>query len=218
MSQFDELLAQLTAVQEEQSTLAKALPQEGGEDDKAIQAAAAEAAKGQQATNANAANPEDETGESSLTKSLTIGEQTYDVVDAEALIKSLEGLDGRVTEQEAVLAKGIEALIGLVKGQGDMIKGQGDLIKSLQGKIAELGNQGVGRKTMLSVTERQTSGEHLAKSQQEDGMTKEQFLAKSEAAWNAQVISGVEFSSVDVALRTGNKLDPNLIQRIVNHK
>ena len=52
MSQFDELLAQLNAAQEEQSTLAKALPAEGGKDDKTIQTAAAEGAEGK--------NPEDE--------------------------------------------------------------------------------------------------------------------------------------------------------------
>ncbi|QNJ57316.1 hypothetical protein Dolphis_9 [Pseudomonas phage Dolphis] len=211
MSQFDELLAQLNAAQEEQSTLAKALPQEGGEDDKAIQAASAEGAEANK-------NPEDEEGEGSLTKSLVIGDEQVDVVDAEQLIKSLEGLTGRVSEQEDVLAKGITGVISLVKGYGDMIKGQGELIKSMQGQLAALGNQGAGRKTVLNVNEPQRVNETMAKSQQEEGMNKEQFMAKSEAAWNANVINGIEYASVDTALRTGNKLAPELIQRIVNFK
>lgn len=212
MSQFDDLLAQLHAVEEEQSTMAKALPQEGGEDDNAIQTAAAEGAEGEN-------NPEDEDDTNKpLAKSMTIDGEDVEVVDAEELVKSLHDLTGRLDETESVLAKGLGAAIGMLKTQGELLKGQGDLIKSMQGQIAKMAGQGAGRKTVLNVHERQPAGETLVKSQQDDGITKEQFLAKSEAAWNAGVISGVEFSSVDVALRTGNKLDTGLINRIVNHK
>lgn len=212
MSQFDELLAQLNAEQEEQSTLAKALPADDGEDDEAIQAAADEDAEGDK-------NPEDEEDEGAeedddapLVKStiLTAEGEEFEVVDAEALVKSLHDVQGRVTEVESVLAKGLETAIG-------MIKTQGELIKSLQGQIKKLGSQGVGRKTVLSVTEK-PSVDTLAKSQQEEGLTKEQFLAKSEAAWQAGAITGIEYTAVDVALRSGQKLDPSLINRIINHK
>lgn len=209
MSQFDELLAQLNAEQEEQSTLAKALPADDGEDDQAIQAAAAEGAEGED-------NPEDEDddaegGEAPLTKSMKIGDEEVELVDAEALIKSIGLMDGRVTEVESVLVKGLESALGMIKSQGDMIK-------SLQGQITKLGTQGAGRKAVLTVHEKPNTETPLTKSQPDGELTKEQFLVKSEAAWNAGVINGVEFSSVDVALRTGNKLDAGLIQRIVNHK
>jgi hypothetical protein len=205
MSQFDELLAQLNAEQEEQSTLAKALPAEDGEDDEAIQAAAEEGAE-------DSKNPEDaeEGDDKPLAKSMTVDGEEVEVVDAGELIKSLHDVTGRVTEVEGVLAKGLETAIG-------MIKTQGELIKSLQGQIKKLGSQGAGRKAVLAVHEK-PAVDTLAKSQQDDGMTKEQFLAKSEAAWNAGAISGIEFSAVDVALRTGSKLDSGLINRIVNHK
>ena len=54
MSQFDELLAQLKSAEDEQTTLAKALPAEDGKDDEAIQAAADEG---------DEPNPEDEESE-----------------------------------------------------------------------------------------------------------------------------------------------------------
>ncbi|MBB3017701.1 hypothetical protein FHR70_000741 [Microvirga lupini] len=203
---FDELLAQLNAEQEEQSTLAKALPADGGEDDKAIQTASAEGAEGENT------NPEDEgeEGKQPLAKSMTTAEgEELEIVDAGELIKSLHDLTGRTTVVEETLTKGLEAALGLIKGQGDMIK-------SLQGQISKLGGQGAGRKTVLAVHERAApAAETLAKSQAEEGMTKEQFLAKSEAAWQANKITGIEFSAVDAALRTGGKLDPSLIQRIV---
>ncbi|MNM84051.1 hypothetical protein D3C76_924020 [compost metagenome] len=209
MSQFDELLAQLTAAEEEQSTLAKALPEADGEDDKTIQTAADEGAEGEE-------NPEDEededAGETPMTKSMVVDGEEVEVVDAEALIKSVQDLGGRMGKAEEVLAKGLASALGLIKGQGD-------LIKSLQDQVKQLGGKGAGRKTVLTVHEKPAAtSETLAKSQQDEGLTKDQFLAKSEAAWTAGVISGVEFSSVDVALRTGNKLDSGLISRIVNHK
>lgn len=206
MSQFDELLAQLTAAQEEQSTLAKAIPEEAGKDDEEIQTAAAEGAD---------ANPEDEEEEDEgadkapLAKSLTVDGQDFEVVDAEELVKSLHDVTGRVTEVETVLAKGLEGALGLIKSQGE-------LIKSMQDQIKQLGGKGAGRKTVLAVHEKQPAGEPLAKSQQEEGLTKEVFLAKSEAAWQANKISGIEYSTVDAALRNGGQLPPDLIKRIMS--
>lgn len=204
MSQFDELLAQLTAAQEEQSTLAKAIPEEAGKDDEEIQTAAAEGAD---------ANPEDEedeegAGEKPMTKSMVVDGEEVEVVDAEQLIKSVQDLDGRLGKTEEVLAKGLESALGLIKGQGE-------LIKSLQDQIKQLGGKGAGRKTVLAVTEKPAI-EPLAKSQQEEGMTKEVFLAKSEAAWQANKISGIEYSTVDAALRNGGQLPPDLIKRIIS--
>lgn len=208
MSQFDELLAQLNAEQEEQSTLAKALPADDGEDDEAIQAAAEEGADAEN-------NPEDEEsegeGEKPMTKSMTVDGEEVEIVDAAELIKSLHDLTGRTTVVEETLTKGLEVALS-------MIKGQGELIKSLQGQVKKMGGQGAGRKTVLAVHEPKPAAETLAKSQQDEGMTPGILMAKSEAAWNAGAISGVEFSSVDVALRTGNKLDAGLLNRIVNHK
>lgn len=197
MSKFNELLAQLTAAQEEQSTLAKALPVEGGEDDKTIQAAAAEGAEGKK-------NPEDEESElgedgKPLAKSMTVDGEEVQIVDAEELIKSLQDLSVRTTETESVLAKGLTAVLELVAGQSVMIK-------SLQGQITKLGGQGAGRKTVLTVQEKPAVGEQaLAKSQagNEPAVTRDSIMAKANAAFDAGKITGHELTSIDVSLRQG---------------
>src|SRR5690554_4933237 len=114
MSQFNELLAQLKEVEEEQDTLAKSLPAAGGEESEN----ATIIAEGEHAN--EEINPEDE--ETSLTKSMKVGEEEFEIVDAEALIKSLDGLTERVTVQEDVLAKGLSSALKLILGQGELIK------------------------------------------------------------------------------------------------
>ncbi len=205
MSQFNELLAQLQAAEEEQSTLAKALPQEGGEDDEVIQAAAAEGAEGEE-------NPEDKDegeGEKPMAKSMIVDGEEVEVIDADQLVKSLEGLKGRVDEQESVLAKGLGTLVSLVKGQGD-------LIKSMQAQLTKLAGQPAGRKTVLSVHERQPAGEQLTKSQQDGQLTVGDFLAKSDAALQAKKITGLERTVIDVSVREGKPVDQGLIAKVLS--
>lgn len=208
MSQFNELLAQLTAVQEEQSTLAKALPAEGGEDDKTIQAAAAEGAKG---------NPEDDEPEldadgkpvaKPMAKSMTVDGEQVDIVDAGELIKSLQDLTVRTTETESVLAKGLTAVLGMVKGQTD-------LIKSMQSDIATLRGQGSGRKTVLTVMEKPVVGDPLAKSQaaSEPAVTRDSIMAKANTAFDARKITGLELTSIDVSLRQGVMPDQAILAK-----
>lgn len=203
MSQFDELLAQLTAEQEEQSTLAKALPAEDGEDDKAIQAAAEEGAEDM--------NPEDEEeeaeeeGDKPMAKSMTVDGEEYEVVDAEQLIKSLHDLTGRVSEHETVLAKALESTLGTIKAQGDMIK-------SLNARVEKLAGQGRGRKTVLAVHEKPAVGETLAKSQPE-GLTHGELMAKANAAFSAGKISGLELTTIDVSLRSNQQIDQGLLAK-----
>lgn len=205
MSQFDELLAQLSAEQEEQSTLAKALPAEDGEDDEAIQAAAEEGAEGEE-------NPEDaegeEEGDKPLAKSMTVDGEEVQVVDADELIKSLHDLTGRVEANESVLAKALESTLGTIKAQGEMIK-------SLNAKVTKLAGEGRGRKTVLSVMEKPSIDEPLAKSQPE-GMTHGEFMAKSDAAFAAKKITGLERTVIDVSLRQNQALDPGLIAKVMS--
>lgn len=205
MSEFAELLAQLNAAQEEQSTLAKALPAEGGKDDKTIQAASADGANG--------GNPEDDDidddlGDSPLAKSLNVEGQEFEVVDAGALIKSLQDLSARTDETESVLAKGLTAVIGLVKGQSE-------LIKSLQSQITKLGATGAGRKTVVSVLDKPVVGEQLAKSQgaEEPVVSRETIMAKANAAFDAKKISGLELTSLDVSLRNGVMPDQAILAK-----
>lgn len=203
MSQFNELLEQLKAAQEEQSTLAKALPAEGGKDDKTIQAAAADGA--------DAKNPEDDEDLSEdgkpLAKSMNVGGEEVELVDAGELIKSLNNLTERTTETESVLAKGMTAVIELVQGQSA-------LIKSLQGQINKLAGTGAGRKTVLSVLDKPAVGEQpLAKSHAEPQVTARDVLAKANAAYDAKKITGVELTSIDVSLRQGVMPDQSILAK-----
>lgn len=202
MSQFAELLAQLNAVDEEQTTLAKSIPSAGGDDDQAIQAAAAEGADN--------ANPEDtddvdENGEP-LKKSIDVNGEEVQLVDAEQLIKSIEGLTARADEQEEVLAKGLTSAIKLIQSQGEMIK-------SLQAQVKAIGNEGAGRKAALTLHEKaQAIPTTLAKS--ESALTVQEFLGKSEAAWKAGKLSGTEFTEIDVSLRQGLAPKAELVAKV----
>ncbi|MEN6544491.1 MAG: hypothetical protein ABFE07_00445 [Armatimonadia bacterium] len=208
MNQFEQLLAELNAAQEEQSTLAKAMPAEDGEDDEAIQAAAAEA--GADAGDKNPEDDDDEEGDEPIAKSIKIGDEEVQVVDAEALVKSLGDLTGRVEKGEEVLTKGLTSALALIKGQGA-------LIKSLQDQVTKLAGKGAGRKTVLTVHDKpQAEDSPLAKSQQ-DGLTPAEFLAKSHAAFDAKRITGKELTTIDVALRTNQvgTLDSALITKVI---
>jgi len=190
MSQFDELLAQLKAAEDEQTTLAKALPAEGGEDDQAIQAAAAEGD-----TEADDENPEDDDTEGDqppMAKSVTamVDGEEVEAVDATDLIKSLIE---RADKTDDVLAKALATTVSTIKAQGDMIK-------SLTAEVKKLAGQGKGRKTVLTVMEKPAAGETLAKSQQE-GFTPQEFMAKANAAFSAGKLTGKELTTLDVALR-----------------
>ncbi len=207
MSEFAELLAQLTAAQVEQSdTLAKALPSDSGKDDKTIQAAAGE-------TDPGKTNPEDEEDElgpdgKPMAKSMTVDGEEVEVVDAGALIKSLQDLTARTDEAESVLAKGLTAVIGLVNGQSA-------LIKSMQSQITKLSSAGAGRKTALVVHDRPGLGEQpMAKSVTDQPVvSRETIMAKANLAFDARKISGHELTSLDVSLRNGVMPDQTILAK-----
>ncbi|WP_201401981.1 hypothetical protein [Kaistia sp. 32K] len=194
------MLAQLNAEQEEQSTLAKSLPAEGGEDDQAIQAAAADAG-------AEPANPEDAAGaEPALAKSMTVGGEEVEVVDAEPLIKSLADLTGRVDEHDSVLAKGLTGAL-------DLIKTQGEMIKSLSSRVEKLSGEGRGRKTVLAITERPAALEQLAKSEQQQVHPGE-ILAKALNAQAAGKLSGQDVARCEAALNAGSTVPADILSRL----
>lgn len=209
---FDELLAELTLAAEEQSTLAKAMPADDGEDDEAIAAAAGEG-EGEEA------NPEDgegagddgeEAGEGDdkpMAKSMTVDGEEYEVVDAEQLIKSLHDLTGRVDAHEGVLAKALETTLGTIKAQGEMIK-------SLNAKVEKLAGQGRGRKTVLAISEKPEPGATLAKSHQQEAPKPGEILAKALSAQQAGKITAHDVSRCEIALQSGVAMPADVLARI----
>lgn len=217
---FEKLLAELNQATGEQETLAKSVAAAGAADTNAENAAAAAAATG-------AANPEDEETGDDLAKSIAAAEAATAAAAAagnpgaaaaeepvaipgEEIIKSLGLLDGRTTAVEETLTKGLTAALGLIKGQGE-------LIKSLQEQVTKLGSTGAGRKTVVTVHERNGAAETLAKSMgAPEGLPKAEVLAKANAAFDAKKITGLELTAVDVSLRNGQVPDAAVLAKILS--
>lgn len=217
---FEKLMAELKGLESEQETMSKALPAGEGEDDKNIQAAAAEGGDMVDDEGGEGGEPaaDDTTDDEPLGKSLGVvtlpnGEKA-EAVDGTELVKSLisqvEQLGAKQTESEGNLFKAIETTVGLLKSQGE-------ILKSMQAEIAKLRGEGRGRKTMLSITDKPDAGTQMAKSEPA-GVTAEEFLVKSHAAFDAKKISGLELATIDVALRQNKPgdIDPSLIQKVLS--
>lgn len=198
MSNFDTLLADLEKIKTEQETLAKSH---------------SEAANATNTDGGNAIKTDDtktdETKEGDeLTKSLGViklanGDEV-DALDGTLLVKSL--LE-RMDRTDGQIAGVISHLVGTIKSQGEMLK-------SMSEQINVLGAQGRGRRTVVAITPKNDGTTTLTKSEGE-GMTAEQFMLKSEAAWKAEKINGRELNNISVALRMNQPVDPALVSKVM---
>ena len=214
MSQFDKLLGELDTLTAEQADMSKALPSDDGKDDAKIQAAAED---GGGEAGAEGGAEEDEGDENDEPMGKSLGEVTLpdgtkaEAVDGTELVKSLIEQIGEIkTGAEATetkMAKALEGAVGLIKSQGEMIK-------SLTESVKKLSNEGRGRKTVLTISEKPGTTDTLKKSD-EQGMSAQDFMAKSNAAFDARQISGKELTVIDVSLRTGVAIEPALIQKVL---
>ncbi|HKT53428.1 MAG TPA: hypothetical protein VJP88_03190 [Caulobacteraceae bacterium] len=214
-TQFDALLAEIQGQGAETETFTKSV----NDDAARIDAAAAEAGaegegegedgkkkpvEGEGGEGAAAAGGEEKFG-----KSFTmVGEDGKEVqgYDATELLKSL--MD-RTETLEANSAKGLAAVLGVVKQQGE-------LIKSLYGEVRAMGAQGRGRKAVLAISE--TAGEDLSKSLQagadaaaaggaaKGGISRQEYIQHAQAAAGEGMI---EWHSANLAETCLNKgLEP----------
>lgn len=208
---FEKLLDEL-------ETMSKAMPSDDtGEDDKKIQAAAAEG--GEDDVNDGDDNvagiegdsdedPSDEELEGddkNMTKSFkfTLDDGTeVEAVNGTELVKSLMS---RIDKNEETLAKALGTAVTLIKSQGSMIK-------SLQEKINQLSGQGRGRKTVVSVVEKQST---LTKSQQGEGMTAHEFMAKALTAQAEGRITGIDVARAESYLNKGMPIPDDIVARVV---
>jgi hypothetical protein len=207
MSEFDELLKSLQDTQAEAEELVKALPTDKDGDDDKVEAAADEGDDSDESDKDEAAGePEDK---EPLAKSLVIDGEEYHAVDATDLIKSLSE---RMGSTEQVLAKALEITVATVKSQSVMLK-------SLSDKIDAFGRSGAGRKTVLTVLEKpavQGNVETLAKSQQPEGISTDDFFMKANSLFDNKKISGSELNVIAVSLREKHAIDPKLISKVLN--
>lgn len=195
-SAFDKLLGEL-------DTMTKALPAGDMDGDKKI----ALADEGDDSDKKKEGD-----GDNTMTKSMKVTLPDGTVVDAEdgtALVKSLLA---RVEDTEDVMAKALGSAIGLIKAQGEALAKNNDLVKSLQQKVADLSNEGKGRKTLVNIHENASA---VLTKAETPGMTGVEFMAKANAAHTAGKISGKDLTVIDVSLRSQQPVDPALIQKVL---
>lgn len=214
---FEKLLAELDSEAQEQETMRKALPADDGADEKKIRAAAAEGGMdGEIDPDIPFEDDEDEDEEEFIGKSLGMvtlesGEEV-EALDGTELVKSLIGkidsISAKNTETEGQMLKAMEKCLSLIQTQSD-------LIKSLQAEQNKLRGEGRGRKTVLNVSEKNVAGSQLAKSESAE-MNADEFLAKSNSAFDAGKITGLDLTTIDVCLRQGTSIDPAIIQKVLS--
>ena len=225
-SPFEALLGEL-------ATMTKALP--AGDGDAAIAAAAGDTGgkggkkaggdtvgdKGDKGKNGKISgedDPELDADGKPIMKALTvqIDGKNVEALDGTALIKSLmdtcEVLSKKVDESENIVAKALGTAVTLIKAQGEKIANQANLIKALQENVGEIGNEGRGRKTLLSIIDKPGI---LAKA--EDGaMTGAEFFAKANQAFDKKMITGKDLTIIDVSMRQNQAIDPGLVQKVLS--
>jgi hypothetical protein len=218
---FQTLLAEL----DELNVLAKSDPVDAGgdKDDKTIAAAADEGAgdkvAGEGDADAGAAGEGAEGGEGegegdeSLGKSfqfeLANGEKV-DAIDGTELIKSLTAqvgaLTGRLDESESTL-------LTVLTTATDLIKSQGAAINDLNTKVAELGNSGRGRKAIVAVIAKPEAD--LAKAEEPQGLTRNEFMLKAEAAFERGAMRGLDISMIETSFNKGLPVPENIRNRVL---
>jgi len=220
MSQFDQLMAELGQLGQDQEQMAKALPADDGKDDANIQAAAAEGGLGGEGGGEAAAGAgeggeaaetdKDKGGEgAAMAKSFQLTLEDGTVIEAQDGTEMVKALGDRLSSTETMMAKALGDTLALVKGQADMIKSLGEQVKKLSG-------EGRGRKAVLSVIEKPApAAATMAKSQQAEGVTPEIFFAKALDAQKAGRVSGVDIAVAESCLNRGVAIPENIVQRVM---
>ena len=153
---------------------------------------------------------EDEEDGEPMAKSFRIQDAAgneFEAVDGAALIK---GLMAQQSTQQEQMTKSVRGLVGIVQKQDK-------LLKSLIAKVEELGGQGRGRKSALSVHDRSDAGgEQMAKSSPAAGQRPHEILAKA-STLNQQGkggISGMDIARIEARVNRGEPIPADLVARI----
>jgi hypothetical protein len=130
----------------------------------------------------------------------------HEGIDATELLKSLVG---SVKATDSKLETGFQAMLGVVQKQGEMIK-------SLVGTVAGLQTGGVGRKAVLTVHDKTTpaAATDLVKSENEGGLTVDQFWGKAMEANKRGAISAADVSLLESRIQLRQELPAHLLARI----
>jgi len=223
---FESLIGDLQALSDarEQQVLAKSLAAADAADDDKVTAAAAEAGatlpEGGEAadgeTDADAAGGDAAGGEGD-DEGEPFGKSFFDqdgnpveVVDATEMLKSL---GARLEQTELGAGQAIGLAVDLIKSQGATIQSQGELLKSLATKVESLASQGRGRVATLSVADKPSVGEPLAKSEPA-GVAPQEFMAKALEAQRVGRLTGRDVSIAEGYLQKGLAVPADIVNRV----
>jgi hypothetical protein len=172
------------------------------------------------ATGGDKPNPDDKGGD--LAKSFTVkgpdGEE-FEAIDAGELLGNLQK---SLSSLETDAGEALGVCIELIKSQQAQIDG-------LTASVRKLGESGTGRKAVLSVVQRDTTSgqggkggsgaDTLAKGGQGGGestITRAEFLAKSEQAFDAGKLNGQELGLIETFINRGEPVPAHLIQKVAS--
>jgi hypothetical protein len=212
---FDTLLTEL-------DTLAKA---HKPDDDKKIESAAKEKDEDDEDEDED----DEEGGEMRKSFSVKLSDGSdLEVEDGAALVKALTD---RFEASEQKVLQTLDSAVAVIKSQGALIKSLSDnldsaqtavkaqdtLVKSLQADLKKIGSTGAGRKTVVSVSERQSQGatETMAKGGMPEGVSTEEFFAKADEKQKAGRITGADIALAEACLNSGQQVPANLIHRVM---
>ncbi|ELK5289381.1 hypothetical protein Q6670_004049 [Salmonella enterica] len=215
MSKFEELMATLNSIdaEAEAETLTKALPQEDGEDDKKIQAAADDAEGDDKDEKDDKEEGEGEDLEKCDLKKSFTNEEGEELIDATEI---LEGLQKSFADQESVLLKALPQMAGLLQSQSKQLKEQGDLIKSMQETLASFGTRGAGRKSTVTVLAKSHAATQNEPAKAEP-VSAADVMLKANQLFDQKLMTGIQLTKLDVALRNGFAPDAEVLALLAKH-
>ncbi|EMD0638851.1 hypothetical protein VPZ60_004267 [Salmonella enterica] len=215
MSKFDELMATLNSIdaEAEAETLTKALPQEDGEDDQKIQAAAEEAEGDDKEDKDDKGEGEGEALEKCDLKKSFTNEEGEELIDATEI---LEGLQKSFADQEGVLLKALPQMAGMIQAQNKQLKEQGELIKSMQETLASFGNRGAGRKSTVTVLAKSHAATQNEPAKPEQ-VSSADIMLKAHQLFDQKLMTGIQLTKLDVSLRNGFAPDADVLALLAKH-
>lgn len=149
---------------------------------------------------------------------MTAGGEKVKAYDATALLKSLsermETIEGSIATNE----EDRESIAKSLSSIADLLKSNANEIETLKKSLADMGDQGRGRKAVLTVMEKPQVGT-MAKSEGASGaMGRKEFMAKADEAMKAGRISGGELSLAETYLNRGGAVPEEIVSRVMGNQ
>ena len=217
---FEKLVGELAQASEDQGILAKSVADCDADDAKIAAAADAGAAAGTKAGDGAEGSPADE-GELDadgkpkakpvMAKSFQVTLEDGSVVEAQDGAEMIKALTARIDASDASVTKALTSAVALIKSQGEMLKSFNDKLTAQAVLIKSIGNEGKGRKAVVSITDK-NDGTQAAP--EPKGLTGEEFMAKAMDLQKAGKLMAKDISAIETYIGRGAAVPEALIKRV----